>query len=62
MSKIKKYILMIIITMATLILFTNTKALATDFKDIGGETISIGMSTMTATDDIYCIAHSKGLF
>ena len=62
MSKIKKYILMIIITMASLILFTNTKALATDFKDIGGETISIGMSTMTATDDIYCIAHSKGLY
>ena len=61
MSKIKKYILMIVVTMASLILFTSTKAFATDFNDIDKGTISIDMSTMAAADDIYCVAHTKGL-
>ena len=61
MSKTKKFILMIIFVTLALILCMSTKVSAKTTQTINlGGTIDLSEAGMEGSDNVYCVAHSKG--
>ena len=58
MSKIKKFMIMIILIAFSIILGINNKVFAWD-NDLNVTEIQLGYSDMTAANNIYCVAHGK---
>lgn len=61
MSRMKKFVLMIIFFTLTIVLGMTTKVSAKTTRKIEmGKTIDLSLVDMEASDNLYCVAHSKG--